>query len=249
MQLKCEQCGAPFQATDLHLERGLAICRACGGVQHLPQRSLPDDGSDSAPHNTPRKPTSDVPLPAQFSLDDDGRNLTIRQRWFHPALFFLLFFAIAWDSFLVFWYSMALGNQGPPGGFRWLMIIFPIAHVAVGVGITYGTLAGFLNTTVIRVADGWLSVQHGPLPWLGNVALATDDVDQIYCKRKTHRHRDDDGSTSTSMNYEVHAILGERQVKLLGGLHDPQQALFVEQRLERCLQIEDRPVPGEMSAA
>ncbi len=48
MQLKCEQCGAPFQAKDLHLERGLATCSACGAVQQLPQRLSPESHADQA---------------------------------------------------------------------------------------------------------------------------------------------------------------------------------------------------------
>ncbi len=36
MQLKCGQCGAPFRDANLHLDRDIAVCSACGGVQRLP---------------------------------------------------------------------------------------------------------------------------------------------------------------------------------------------------------------------
>jgi hypothetical protein len=51
---------------------------------------------------------------------------------------------------------------------------------------------------------------------------------------------------STSTTYEVYAILqdGARQ-KLLSGLHEIEQALYIEQEIERFLEIEDRPVRGE----
>lgn len=247
MQLKCGQCGAPFSAADLHLDRGIATCSACGGVQQLPGPITSKAQNDS---ETPakRKPSGDVPVPDRFTVENDGYELIIRQRWFQWGLFFLLFFAIAWDSFLVGWYSMFAGGGGPPGVFGIVFFVFPIAHVAVGVGLTYFVLAGFLNSTVIRVADGVLSVRHGPVPWRGNLDLPIDGIEQIYCQNKLSTSRHDNGHTSTSMSYEVHAVVAGQKRMLLSGLQAADQAWFVEQSLERFLNIEDRAVPGEMTA-
>mgnify|MGYP003390205964 CR=1 FL=1 len=247
MQLKCGQCGAPFRAADLHLDRGIAVCSACGGVQRLPGPAAVDSPSDSGTAS-PRKPSGDVPIPTQFTVEDAGHELTIRQRWFQWAMLFLMFFAIAWDSFLVGWFSMFAGGGGPPGVFGIVFFVFPIAHVAVGVGLTYFVLAGFLNSTVIRVADGMLTVRHGPLPWRGNLDMPTDSIEQIYCQKKLNTNRDSDGHTTTSTRYEVHAVVAGQKQRLLGGLHEADHALFVEQRLERFLRIDDRAVPGEMAA-
>lgn len=251
MQLTCGQCGAPFRAADLHLDRGIAVCSACGGVQRLPGPIIPDAKNKSeGPAN--RKPSIDVPVPERFTVEDDGHALTIRFGWFQWILLFLLFFVIAWDSFLIGWYWMLTsgpfgGNNGMPDPFMLIFFVFPIAHVAVGVGLTYFVLAGFLNSTVIRVVDGMLSVQHGPLPWRGNLDLLTDGIEQIYCQNKLHTSRDEDGRSSTSMHYEVHAVVAGQKRKLLSGLREADQALFVEQTLERFLKIEDRAVPGEMT--
>lgn len=252
MQLKCGQCGAPFGAVDLHLDRGIAVCSACGGVQRLPGPIAPESQNDSDASRS-RKSQGDVPVQSGFTVEDVGHEFTIRRRWFHWALFFLLFFAIAWDSFLVGWYWMLSsgpfgGDNGMPGPFKLLFFVFPIAHVAVGVGLTYFVLAGFLNSTVIRVADGMLSVRHGPLPWRGNLDLPTDGIEQIYCQNKLRTNRHDDGRTTTSMQYEVHAVINGQKQKLLGGLYEADQAIFIEQRLERFLGIEDRQIPGEMTA-
>ena len=198
-----------------------------------------------------RKSPGNVPIPPRFTVEDNGQELVIRERWFQGSLFFLLFFVIAWDCFLVGWYWMLIvpngGLDGPPGPFKWIFFVFPIIHVAVGAGLTYLVLAGFLNTTVIHVAEGLLTVRHGPLPWKGNLDLSTDGIEQIYCQSKITRNRDD-GRTSTTSRFEVHAVAHEQKVKLLGGLQEADHALFVEQRLERFLGIEDQPIPGEMSA-
>lgn len=251
MQLKCGQCGAPFRAADLHLDRGIAVCSACGSVQRLPGPTTAVSSTESGAVSS-GKASGDVPMPAQFTVEDNGHELTIRQRWFQWAMLILMFFAIAWDSFLVGWYWMLIvpngGLDGPPGPFKLVFFVFPIIHVAVGIGLTYFSLAGLLNSTVLRVADGMLAVRHGPLPWRGNLDLPTDGIEQIYCQNKIHKSRDDDGHIRTSMQYEVHAVVNGEKRKLIGGLHEADHALFVEQRLERFLRIEDRAVPGEMSA-
>lgn len=178
-----------------------------------------------------------------MKLDEYGGTLLIFRRWFTPAAFFLAFFCAAWDSFLYFWYSTAFGEDGPPGAFRWIFIIFPLGHLAVGVGLTYFTLAVFLNRTTIRVEGGTLTVRHVPVPVPGAQTLSTDDLEQIYC-RVAHRAGRHPGPT---LRYEVVALTRKGgTVKILSGLENEEQALFIEQAVERHLGIEDRPVAGEL---
>ena len=247
VQLKCEQCGAPYRAADLRLDRSLATCAACGGVQRLPG-PVASESCDTSQPSSPSKSVGDVAVPDRFTVTDEGQELTIQYRWFRWVMLFLLFFAIAWDSFLIGWYSMFAGGGGPPGLFGIVFFVFPIAHVAVGVGLTYFVLAGFLNSTVIRVADGMLSVRHGPILWRGNLDLPADGIEQIYCQKKLHTNRDSDGHMTNSTHYEVHAVINGQKNKLLSGLTGADHALFIEQRLEQFLGIENRSVPGEMSA-
>jgi hypothetical protein len=149
----------------------------------------------------------------------------------------LAFFAFAWDAFLVFWYSMAFAVGAP-----WIMIVFPVAHLAVGVGITYYTIAGFINRTILEVTPETISVRFEPLPWIGKKTLRTAELKQLYCKEKIVSSKEG-GQTQ----YELYAVTGANtQVKLLGGLDNSDTAVFLEQQLERWLNIEDRPVAGEI---
>lgn len=125
-------------------------------------------------------------------------------------------------------------------------ILFPICHVAVGVGLTYFTAAQFLNSTTIRVSQGSLSILHGPLPWRGVRDIPVRDIEQVYCKEKAYQNR-----RSTRYVYEVYTILRGRNpvgdsVKLLGGLLEAEQALYIEQALEKHLGLADRSVGGEI---
>lgn len=121
--------------------------------------------------------------------------------------------------------------------------MFPVAHVAVGVGLTYYTLAGFLNHTLVLVANGFLRIRHGLLPWPGNHALRANQLGQLFTQADTHRSR-----SGTTVSHSVCAILEDgRKIVLLSGLPDVQQGLFVEQSVEQHLRIKDAPIPGEVA--
>lgn len=160
--------------------------------------------------------------------------LVIRRRWLGAQAFFLLFFAVIWNGFLVVWHAVAI-SQG-----AWAMSVFGLLHTGVGLFLIYLVLGMFLNTTEIR-AGRTLEVRIGPLPWKGNKTIAPEEVEQFYCLEKISH-----GKNGSSASYKVEAVLkGNRRETFVAGLQKPEEALFVEQRLEKHLGIRDVPVAGE----
>ena len=238
MQLNCRSCGKQIAAQDMNIDLAIAKCGACHAVFNFADQL----GSKSGPTAA----RAAVPMPGGITIDEWGPDLTITRRWWSPVFLFLVFFCIGWDSFLVFWYTMAFGDAGG-GPMGWLMIVFPIAHVAIGVGLTYFTIAGFVNKTIIRTGGGQLTVRHGPLPWPGNRMISTDEVDQLYCTEHISRNSNNNNNNNNSTSYRVNATLRDgTKAKLLSGLTEADQALYIEQKLEAHLNIEDRPVGGEL---
>jgi hypothetical protein len=239
VKLDCPGCGRQIAAADINLERTLAKCAACNMVFNFAH--LVASPGDDAAVLRPR-----VTAPPRWQVDDWGADLRIRWRWWTPAALFLLFFCVAWDGFLVSWFAKVLGKQGPPDD-------FPIVHVAVGVGLTYVTLAWHLNRTTVRVSGGQLTVRHGPIPCPGNRTLQTDDIEQLYCAHSRsgwtsmnntarHAHR---GPVKVGY-YDLCALLHDgTKVRLLHNLPELDHALFLEQKLEECLGIADRRVREE----
>ncbi len=231
MALHCRTCGELIPAEDVNIELAIAKCRSCNAVFGFADRL----GDADAPT---RRDRAAVPMPKAITVEEWGRDVTIVRRWFSPMHVFLIFFCIAWDGFLVFWYFMALTEGGPC-----IMIVFPIAHVAIGVGLTYYTISGLLNRTVLKVASGTLTVRHGPLPWPGNHTIETAQLEQLYCTE--HVSTSKQGGSTT--HYRVNAALADgRKLRLLSGMSEVEQALFIEQKLEDHLGIKDQAVPGEM---
>src|SRR5438445_5351048 len=130
--MNCPKCDAVIAPENVNIQALVAKCDRCGNVFRV------TDFLPAAAAAAPAPPVR-VPHPPTWVVRDDGDVRVMRRRWFRPMHVFLLFFCIAWDSFLVFWYSMAIFAPAP-GGFDIIAIVFPICHVAVGVGLTYAVL-------------------------------------------------------------------------------------------------------------
>lgn len=234
MQVHCTNCGVQIPADDLNIDTGIAKCQACNCVFSFLEALRESSAAERPLRATAERPV--VPQPRGIMVDDLGGRLRLVRRWFRWPLLFLVFFCVAWDGFLVFWYSIAFTQNAP-----WIMVVFPVAHVAVGVGLTYFVLCGFLNSTSIEVESGGLRIRHGPLPWWGNRTIETADLKQLYCQRRVRSSRN-----GTSETYELHAQLANgTQLKLLSGLEEAQDALYLEQQIEKYLGIRDIRVAGE----
>jgi len=235
VRLKCARCRTDIEPDEVNIKLAVAKCRECGSVFSFADQLPPRLEAGRQP-----LPRPEVPLPGGIRVESWGHELRVVRRWFTPAILFLVFFCIAWDSFLIFWYGIALTTEAP-----WLMVVFPVAHVAVGVGLTYYTLATLLNKTQLQVAGGVLSVTHGPVPWKGNVQLAASDIEQVFCTEKLTS-----SESQESRTYRVNAMLvSGRKVELMSDLTEADQALYIEQILEDHLGIVDRPVGGELARA
>jgi hypothetical protein len=173
--LRCPACGAAIDAHDVHAELGIANCRSCRGVVDLRSRA---------------KARGEVGAPLSFTVEETGDTLQLTWRWWRARHWMQAIFCIAWDSFLIFWYSNTSGSP-------WIATVFPVAHVAVGVGLTYATIAAAFNRTRITVESGVVTIAHGPIWWWGNRVLAALDVEQIYCTRQARTDSDGDRSETS----------------------------------------------------
>lgn len=237
MQLRCKRCNAQIHADDIHMGRLIARCRSCHAVFGFADDVEGAAGAAQGGEGAGPRRQRPVPMPEGLRVEDTGLGLRIVRSWWHPMFIFLLFFCVAWNGFLVFWFQMTASTNAP-----WIFKLFPIGHVAVGLGLAYFVLAGFLNRTVIEVSDRELEVRHEPLPWPGSRKLPAASLAQLYCQE--HRRHGQHGSVHCT--YQLHAIdTAGRKQKLLSGMSEADQALYIEQVIEDRLGIEDRAVTGE----
>ncbi len=177
-----------------------------------------------------------IGLPEKMEMNYDEKGLVIVRRWFGAITIFLTVFVIFWDGFLVYWYTHVPADA--PSMALW----FPMLHVAVGLFLTYRALAGWLNRTYVRVGYGTVSVKTVPLPFFHNRSLAAAEIKQLYSKKRIRTNKGRKSET-----FEVRAVTQQgKNVKLVGGLDSSEQALFLEEAIEKNLGIKDAPVKREL---
>ncbi len=250
MRVHCGDCGEPIVSADVDLSSGLARCRACDGVTDARRQLASPTGLARASTSTsaslrPRPEGLAVielgPLtpPTRGYRDNDRalRPARFERRWFAPVAVFMVFFCLAWDSFLAVWWFMALrsGHYG--------MAVFTLGHVVAGAWMTYSTASTLVNRSVLTLTDEAVSVRHGPLPWGGNVTLAREDVRQWYCVEGAKQPR---GVLSASGRYRLMALLRDGSSRELWSLPDAQTALFLKHELSDRMGLPVTRVAGEL---
>lgn len=237
MKLFCPDCGFAIPASDLELDRLVAKCANCNTVF-----AFADPATVENRERTPAADRRPIPRPPRFQVQELGGTWRLTYRWFRFVHVGMAVFCVAWDSFLIFWYGIALSSHNTP----WIMVVFPIGHLAVGVGLTYAVLTGFLNRTTLELAGGQLTIRHSPLPWPGNRSIPANQIRQLYVTQNPNHGK---SNNSQAVRFDLSAGLNNgAKVKLLGGFQDTDGPRYLENELERRLKLPPTRVPGEVEA-
>ena len=226
--LNCPSCGG-----NVKIQEGTTkyVCAYCGNEHIL--SGIPEEKIEKFSNFR-----DIIPIPESVEFQDEMHYMRIDQKWFSWKYVPMAFFCVAWDAFLIFWYTMAFTSHA-----TWIMIVFPIAHLAVGVGLTYSTLAGFFNKTVLELTPEMLTIWHEPLPWIGETRIATREIKQLYC---TDMVSNNENGSSIHYNLVMVNSAG-RARKIIKNLESKDVAIFIEQHIEKWLNIPDQSIPGELT--
>ncbi len=232
MQIYCRQCGAPIKAENVNLDNMMAKCDQCDAVFSFADMY---EGVSAKPKHEHEKELIDIPMPSGITIDSSGSRLLIQRRWFHWSTIFLLIFAVLWNCMIwgVFVPVFSDLNNTPV----WFLLPF----IAVGLFLIAYVVFNLVNSTAIEVDAQAVVIQHKPIPFPGKY-IGCADIEQLYTRRHVHSSKN-----GTSYTYSLNIVVpGGKTQRLLGNLSTADQALFIEQEIERFLGIEDRPVRGEM---
>jgi hypothetical protein len=220
MKPLCPSCHQAVAPADINIQAMTALCRGCGEIFSLTPAAAA--AADDRP----------LPIPARFLLASDStRALDVSWRWWRAQHVGLLLFCIAWDAFIIFWYSVAIFGPHKSGGMDLIAVIFPIGHVAVGVGLTYFLIAAALNRTTVACDGDTLTIRHAPVPWAGNRQLPLRDLSDFRTSQVTTRNTNTDNNlTTANTTWTLSATRDGRDLKLLGGLADL-EANWLRQKL------------------
>lgn len=221
-EVHCGSCQAVIGPANIDEQRELATCTRCGRLTDL--RRAPQASAEARPDPAKPRARPPVQLPDGMSMTTLPDKLVIRRRWLRQKHWFLL---------------CIIGGAGAYVAYLWTTLE-PSAWLVLGtlfvLSWNYNLAAMFLNSTVITAAGDGVSVQHGPLPSLfaRNAAAVKSQIEQLYAAK-------------FGAAYSVEAKLSSGQpLRLVAPLITSDQALFVEQTLERALGVADFAVEGEL---
>ncbi len=229
MEVNCPQCGKNVPGENINIEKCIAKCPSCSSIFQI--------------NGYQPKDRAAITLPRFMTLESGENMLTITRRWISGSIYGLVLLCLAWNGVFAMMVFVAFrsGSKGIP---LFFLIFFAILGLA-GIIILYRTISAFVNRTTITVDRNLLAITHGPLPWFGNKQIRSQKIEQLYTKeviKKAHGSRHSDVK-----RYELRAILTTKTaVKLLAKLDGPEQALFIEQEVEKFLGIKDKEVRGEV---
>ena len=169
-EVRCTVCGAPIEEHRINIKAGKAVCSHCGTVFRFTGGGTPAaPGAEGIGFTIPKDAA--VAMPRGFSAFRDEKGLHIKRKWYSPQILFFLFFCIFWDGALAFWFILTLSGQFG------IIALFGLLHGAIGIGITYYVVCGFVNTTMLSIGGNEVALFHRPLPWPGAFRCRPEEID------------------------------------------------------------------------
>jgi len=177
-------------------------------------------------------------LPEKMEIHYYDEYIHLVRKWFSWKILIVYpFFLIFSLTFFRVFTDLRIREDYSTGAVLLLYILFVIA-----VGTAYNALAGSINKTNIYVSKDAIKIEHVPLPWVGNKRINVSEIEQLYSKEKISR-----GENGLNVNYEIYIIMKNGvNIRLLAGLETSEQALFIEQEIEKYFGIEGIKVDGEI---
>ena len=253
MRIRCKYCGTEIEANVL---RGTAKCPMCNGVTRI------NENNDGDSQGSVRKQTRFVTAQPGVQIAAEGSDLIVRHRWSTAADRVIVIVGMCIVIAMLYWQASSVAS---------LAFV-----AVTALPLVYMTVALILNTTLIRINEDILSIRHGPVPWPRNRELPIRDIEQLYCveiRRKTVSSRlrrvccvsvievtmhatltqfcttayDSTTTVRISIRYQLRLRLRDgTSVKLTSKFISHDQALYIEQQVEKHLRIEDTFVDEEM---
>ncbi len=226
IKLQCPNCKYhPIPSKDINIHSLLAVCSKCACVFPFKASLLEDYSLALRPKNKPKG----------VNIQKEGANLLLTYRWWSGRFFLLLILAGLWNISTIFWLTITIASGAS------FMAMLGIVYAFGGINLLYISIAGFLNSTYIKIDKFQLSVTHQPIPWSLNPKLRRDNISQLYCTIHINQ-----GKHYTRYSFDLNVLLKKGgTVCILRGIEKVEQARYLERYIEHFLGIEDRYVEGE----
>ena len=229
-KISCPNCGHSASASDINIQDKIAKCVSCDEVfsfQNALQSLL-----DNSSLKEKRKPR----LGKQMDVDifeykgELSISITNFTDWIAIIIFFVSIIGI-------------IGTIGSIDDFGMSVLPFGISFFMILAYSIFRFLSWRKNKTYIDVDDQYLYVKNRPRNFKKDKAYTISHIRQFYSKNMPGHEGHSSGYFHVWMIYD--GPEGEQHVKVTPYLRSRSRALYIEQELEKYLDLADEEVPEE----
>ncbi|MBT8218291.1 MAG: hypothetical protein KJP00_00590, partial [Bacteroidia bacterium] len=215
-KVHCPSCKAEMPASSLNLQNKIAKCDSCNVIFSI------ENEIDSVQKNKEIKEEIFRPEGINLFYFKDEMDITVQQHLQGFDLFGIIV--------LPFLTAMAVLLYFAKG----ISFYYPIIFVLGSLYFIYRALNYSKNKSYITINDKFLSIKSRPKNLKKDKMYATDEIDQLYLRQ--------DPSGYFAIHVIINGLDGQKHVKLIT-VNTLSKAKYLEQEIEKHLQIEERKVP------
>lgn len=239
-KLSCPECRSAIAPGEININMLLAKCSNCGVVFSFEDRAaaaLP--AGANVQDRQYAKDRGDIPMPPGIEAQALLSELNLQISWRNRAQGFLTLFTVIWNLFVIPFAIFAILSG------ELQILLFLSLHLSVGVGLLYVLIANLVNKTTIQATNQKLIVEHAPLPipFRGGREVNARDIRQLYVEKYVASTTNGRPNLRYALAARLHT--GQR-LELIKGLKNPEEGLYIEQQIERFLDIENQTEPKEI---
>jgi serine/threonine protein kinase len=150
----------------------------------------------------------------QLVKDREKIEIILPPAGFNPSLVFLIPFAIAWNSFLVMWYGMAISTWSSGG---WFMGLFAIGHLAVGLTLIFTILFTIFGKMSLRIDRQLISLSFEVLGFKWNKPRPSPREHISKLELTTRSYRKDSDGDRVEVKPQINIWAGVQKYEFGGG--------------------------------
>ncbi len=162
MNYFCPKCSTKINVEQLHPDHIVVVCETCNELLRIDR--LHDNFGNKVPF---------WPRPRQVSINKKPQQLEARWRWWssYPIESFIA--GLFWLLLLII-----LFFPGPRETTSQFDLSF-LPKVIVVSGFIYHVSATLFNSTTFLIDEKIFTIQHGPLPWIGNLKIDRAKIQKL----------------------------------------------------------------------
>lgn len=229
MEIYCSYCNTKVTANNINLESKIAKCASCDNIFSIKSQL-------ETLKTKEREYISNIPF---VTMNKNDATITFNITWFkgYTEAIFLTLFSLFWNGFMLVWFSIALSSG------QLTMALFGSIHALIGLFLAYYTICLYVNTKIIIVDSKKIFLEDKPLPFFGNKIIDIEKAHQLYTKEIVTYSKN-----RKNTSYKL-AIITSKNKDFDLPIHfsKKDEALYLEQEIEKFLKIKDIEVSGEVA--